>query len=77
MEQDISRSAVIILVILTLAVSVIGTFAVLDQLNAVSQPPSSSHGNVRLTIIDHGRHPAAPAPSSSGGEVALTILEPR
>ncbi|RME31127.1 hypothetical protein D6789_03720 [Candidatus Woesearchaeota archaeon] len=78
MEDDVSRSTVIVLVLLTLAVSAIGTFVVLSEIDAGAPPAPSvaGKGQVMLSIEKRAAQGAAEATPVSG-EVALTILEPR
>lgn len=74
MAEDISRNTIIILVVLTLAVSMIGTWAVLDSLTTIpaGHGTVSGEGTVKFTIIDT----TPKEPVVSAGSVQLKIVEP-
>lgn len=69
-NSDISKTTITILVLLTLMISVIGTWTVLNEVNNVklSQKPSSTTGVVSLNI----QQPSEPVPIT--GKVTLKIL---
>ena len=75
-NADISKSTVIILVILTLAVSMIGTWAVLEEVVRVGEPtgvePTAQSGKVQLRIVSPDNLPG-PVEDSSGAQVGITI----
>ena len=79
-NPDISKTTVVVLVLLTLMISVIGTWTVLNELSVVrlSQPeqhrPASTSGEVQLGIeappgYDQGQM------SASTGRVSLQIIK--
>jgi len=73
-EEDISKSTIIVLVVLTLAVSMVGTWAVLDEVSTPTQGVAGSpQGQVKLTIVDPD---ANTGEDSSGAQVGITIVEP-
>jgi hypothetical protein len=73
-KSEISKSVVIILLVLTVIVSILGTWTVLDEMqNAKPVPtvPSKDYGNVMLNINN-----VPNAPQSFGeGKVSIKILE--
>lgn len=76
MEDDVSRSTVIVLVLLTLTVSAIGTWVVLSSMPAsVPEAPDTGQGEVVLSL--DAPPLSQKASTDVGGEVALTILERR
>ncbi|MEM4638132.1 MAG: hypothetical protein QXK76_03880 [Candidatus Woesearchaeota archaeon] len=68
--NDISKTTITILVLITLMISVIGTWTVLNEVNNVklTQKPSSTTGVVSLNI----QQPSEPVPIT--GKVMLKIL---
>ncbi len=73
MVEDLSRNTVFVLVILTLLISILGTWTVLSQVNAgpaaVSAPPAGGgSGHVSLTIGN-----PQPVVSGTTGHVVLAI----
>ena len=76
---DISKNTIIVLVVLTVVISVIGTFTVMYEMNnvkTVAEAPKSASANVRLSILPQGTLPEQPTESlsQSTGRVALNIL---
>ncbi len=74
MEGDISRNTIFVLVILTLLISVLGTWTVLSQINAgPAQPPAQEHpvssGQVGFTLVA----PPGPPMGDATGHVAFEI----
>ena len=72
--KDIPKSIVIILLVLVVVISVLGTWTVLDEIekNKVL-PQSSATGQVRLQILNPNQQTG---PKSVGsGQVSLEILE--
>ncbi len=76
-EDDLPKSIVVILVVLAVAISVLGTFTVLTEMNRLNtaaeyrgQPVQS--GEIRLRVED----PNAPGPmESTTGQVLLAVQE--
>jgi len=71
MADDISRRAVIVLVLLTLAASALGTWTVLDAVSEFRPQATAgtAEGEARLTILP----PAEPLTGVGGGRVGLII----
>ena len=75
MAEDISKKTIVVLVILTLAVSLIGTFAVLNELadfepeRAPGPYEPSSSGKVQLKLVPE----TGPLIDDAGGTVALEM----
>ena len=78
-NNDISKTTITVLVLLTLMISVIGTWTVLNELSNVKpvQQSSAATGKVELTILPNGNANAiANSPqqtSAATGQVALEI----
>ena len=74
MVEDISRNTIIVLVVLTLAVSMIGTWAVLDSITTVPSGPSkvADYGTVKFKIVKT----LPQEPVAESGSVEFTIIEP-
>lgn len=82
MEQDISNKTIIVLVVLTVIISILGTVVVLNEVSSArivtpASPPTVStstkaSGEVRLTVAS--REPVAQADQGTG-YVTLTIAE--
>lgn len=77
MEEDISRNTIMILVVLTLVISMLGTLSVMSAVNNVnyrgtSSTSSPTQGEVSLTVVDG---PQQSGPSSATGQVVLEITE--
>jgi len=77
MENDISRNTIFVLVILTLLISILGTWTVLSQITsgpAPQQPPhvASQSGEVSFTL----QAPPQPQTSSDKGVVGFIIKKP-
>lgn len=69
-DDDISRSTIVILVLLTLLISVIGTWTVLSQINAApaaQESSSTSSGKVRFALTED------PATDQSTGKVVFKL----
>lgn len=72
MEEDISKTTIIVLVTLTLVISMVGTWAVLDEVSSPRETVSGSlEGQVKLSID----YPEAPATDVSSAQVGITIAE--
>lgn len=74
MGEDISHKTVVVLVILTLAVSIIGSLAVMNELASVKPVvinEGGSRGDLQLNIDDQG-----PSSDDDGGSMRIEILEP-
>jgi hypothetical protein len=81
MEEDLSKKTIVVLVILTVIISVLGTFVVVSEVNAlkapsgamtkapaVGKPSNIAVGQVGINIVP------APMKDESTGKVTLTIL---
>ncbi len=72
-QADMSRNVIFVLVILTLLISVLGTWAVLSQVSAgrsVAPAPGSDHAEVSFMIQDPSQHPPV---MEATGRVMLNI----
>lgn len=71
-EVDISKTTITVLVLLTLMISIIGTWTVLNEISNVKtvQKPSTAQGHVSFTITGP---PSEPAKSSTTGNVVLEV----
>lgn len=75
MNESISKSTILVLVILTVVISLLGTWTVLNEVNSVkvitpeSSKDSTSSGEVRLTVIE------PPEPVQSTGQVVLSKIK--
>ena len=74
-ETDISKTTITILVLLTLMISVIGTWTVLNEISSVhvaKQQPSIASGQIQLNI----QPPSTPKTSEATGNLMLEIKKP-
>jgi hypothetical protein len=75
-QPDISKTTLAVLVILTLMISIIGTWTVLNEISAVklyAKAPSSSSGVVKLNVLPPPGSVPAQA-SSTTGMVVMNII---
>ncbi|MBU2561325.1 MAG: hypothetical protein KKD17_03430 [Nanoarchaeota archaeon] len=75
-NNDISKRTVLVLLILTLVVSVVGTWTILSQPTTIYRTVELGqpvHGKVQLNIND--ATPAAPVLAEEGGKVAINIVK--
>ncbi|NTV23366.1 MAG: hypothetical protein HGA85_03250 [Nanoarchaeota archaeon] len=75
-EEDLPKSIVVVLVVLAVVISVLGTFTVLSELNRVNQAPlykgaSEQSARVSITVLDHKA-----GLSSATGKVTLRVQRP-
>ncbi len=71
--KDIPKSIIIILLVLVVVISVLGTWTVLDEIEKSKvKPSSSSTGQVRLQILNPDQDKQE---SLGSGKVSLEILE--
>lgn len=78
MADDISSRTVLVLVLLTLSVSLVGTFAVTSELSkipAVQQEEPVSSGEVKLEITSPEEQQRQQQKLSGDGRVAIEIVE--
>lgn len=75
MAEDISKNTIIVLVVLTLVVSVIGTYAVLEELSTPS-PLTSGGGSVAGTLKLNIVTPKVPATDDGAGNIKLIVEGP-
>ena len=78
MANDISSKTILVLVLLTLSVSLVGTFAVTSELAKApvvqeQTPPSS--GEINLQILSQEKYEEQQRRASGNGKVAITIAE--
>jgi heme/copper-type cytochrome/quinol oxidase subunit 2 len=78
-QDDIPKRVILVLLILTIVVSVLGTWTVLDAVSSTQPKPSPSQteGNVEINILPSNTVLQEPAPqlSESQGVVGLTIVK--
>jgi len=80
-NQDISKQTVLVLLVLTIVVSVIGTWTVLNSAVGepivISAPPKADIGNaakVSLGVGEFGEQQETPVPApTEGSRVSLTV----
>lgn len=73
-DTDISKSIIILLVILTVVVSILGTWVILEEISQLQTAPvtaqdGTASGRVNIKIIE----PGVPT-SSSTGKVTFTVI---
>jgi len=74
-KTDISKQTVLVLLVLTLVVSIVGTWTVLSMPTTVYKTieiGGSPAGQVHLTV---GSVPSVTGPSGESGKVAINILK--
>lgn len=77
MVEDLSKKTIMILVVLTLMISGLGTWAVISELNAANIPVQSGNqgsGRVNLEIVSPTDN--APVTNSATGQVTFEITKP-
>ena len=79
-EDDFPKSIVVILVVLAVAISVLGTFTVLSEISKLNSAPvytgtRNAAGKVAVTIIDPNKIDSTGIISATG-KVAFTLLNP-
>ncbi|HIH31117.1 TPA: hypothetical protein HA235_00255 [Candidatus Woesearchaeota archaeon] len=72
-KSDLSSTTLVILVLLTLTISIIGTWSVLNEMSniKVSPPPKASSAQVSLQV----NPPAEPKIVPVTGNIALNVLK--
>jgi len=75
MAKDLSRQTILALVVLTIAISLLGTFTVYNEVqNAnVKANPSTATGQVKLSIGTQDNAKQI-EPTSTEGELKITII---
>ncbi|MCD6589877.1 hypothetical protein J7K74_01670 [Candidatus Woesearchaeota archaeon] len=78
MTNDISRQTIVVLVILAVLISLLGTWTVLTEVSRVRVRGSNvASADVRLTILPPEKaQPQEPEVVSTTGMVAFRIIEP-
>ena len=84
MDEDLSKKTIVVLVILTVIISVLGTFVVVSEVNALKVPSGAmtkapavskpSNIGVSQVSINIAPPPSPPVTDKATGEVTLTIL---
>jgi len=69
--DDIPKSIIIILLILTVVISVLGTWTVIDEVEKTKAAQNPAIGQVRLNILGNPEQKS----SYGSGKVTLNILE--
>ena len=81
--DDIPKSVILALLFITLLISVLGAWTVLDSMNSkqrvtyIRQFKSSDSGMVSLTVLDPNAPIPPPKVTQATGEVAITVYEPQ
>ena len=80
-NKDISKRTVLVLLVLTLVISVVGTWTILSQPTTIYKTTdisgSDDAGKVSVRIWDGSTTaPAEPKVSDEGGQVAINIIKP-
>ena len=78
-SDDLPKSIIVILVVLAVAISVLGTFTVLSEMNRLNSAPvykgtPVQTAKVTLTVIDPNSN-ADNAVSKATGRVTLTVID--
>lgn len=80
MADDISRNTVIVLVVLTLAISMVGTWAVLDEMSRVQpyyyEVELQSSGNVQMSVVTPGDYVDQSPVYDAASAAAVNIVDP-
>ena len=76
-QEDIPKRVILVLLILTIVISVLGTWTVLDAASSARPmvTKDKSGGQVSLTIIDPNKPLAEPIESNDQGQVNLNIIK--
>lgn len=78
MVEDISRNTIVVLVALTLIVSMVGTWAVLDEMSRV-QPQyvvePVTDANIKLSIVPEGEYVDENPQFNAETAAAITVVE--
>ena len=77
-KREIPKSIVVILLVLTVIISILGTWTVLDELERAKMAPtvpSNGVGHVRFRIINPGQIITDNPVSLQKGKVSMRILE--
>lgn len=78
-NKDISKRTVLVLLILTLVISVVGTWTILSQPTTIykisDESGRTSEGEVRVNILDGPTTPAEPPIGNTDGQVSINILQ--
>jgi amino acid transporter len=82
-EKDVAKATILVLLILTILLSVISTWYILDTITSVKKQyqsiPSISHAKVSVSIAPRPGTESESAPKESApvtGKVSLTLIRP-
>ena len=75
MENDISKRTVLVLLVLTLVVSIVGTWTVLSQPTTIYKTVELGGPQEGMVQLKVNSPPAEPQIADSGGQVGVKILE--
>lgn len=75
-KEDLPKSIVVILVVLAVVISILGTFTVLTEINRLNNAPvqqgtSSQNAKISLQVID----PNAPSGIKTTGKIIFQVLK--
>jgi cytochrome oxidase assembly protein ShyY1 len=77
MTEDLSKNTLVVLVVLTVIVSLLGTWTVINEANKVrTTAPAQSTVTAAEVSLEIAPAAHAPAPVQATGEVTLTIRTP-
>jgi len=79
-DSDVSRNTIVILVVLTLIISILGTWTVLNEagtMHIATKAPGPTQAQVKLNIMSEQDYLASqkPAQGLATGNVALNIIK--
>lgn len=76
-EEDIPKRVILVLLVLTIVISVLGTWTVLDAASSAGPviTQDNSKGQVSLAIIDPNAPPAKPMEDADQGKVSLNMVK--
>ncbi|NIA03892.1 MAG: hypothetical protein GWP09_00900 [Nitrospiraceae bacterium] len=72
--KDVSKTTIAVLLVLTIIVSLIGTWATIQLANKVSSP--SGQRNYGIVSLSISKPPVSPPVASSTSQVSLSISQP-
>ena len=77
-NKDISKRTVLVLLILTLVISVVGTWTILSQPSSIELTTYDNgydDAKVKVSVLDGPPTPIEPTTVNEGGQVAVKILK--
>lgn len=74
-QQDIPKKVILVLLILTVVISVLGTWTVLDAVSSARIEQTSSQGQVTIGVLAPNPAPPEPLVSDSQASVGVNIIK--